>query len=72
MAQFRDDVAGTKWSLALHRPGVAHERREDGTHIVHVRPSGGKSSVINDLIDEAFSKASPALIAPTERKKSEN
>ena len=56
MTQFNCDVAGTKWFVDLLRPGVAHERRSNGTHIVHVRPSGGKSSLINDLIEKASSR----------------
>lgn len=54
-------LTGAKWSLELHRPGVAHERRADGTHIVHIRPSGGKSLVMNHLIEEALSKVSVQL-----------
>jgi hypothetical protein len=53
MDQFAFDptVSRTTWTCELHRP-VVHEHRTDGTVITHVRPSGGKSALTNELIEQ--------------------
>lgn len=53
MDQFALDPAlpRTIWTFELHRP-VVHEHRPAGTVITHVRPSGGKSPLMNKLIDQ--------------------
>jgi hypothetical protein len=53
MDQFAFDSAlpRTIWMCELHRP-VVHERRTDGTVITHVRPSGGKSTLMNQLLQQ--------------------
>lgn len=44
---------GTTWRLDLCRAcPVVHERRPDGTSITHIRPRGGKSAVVNQLIEQ--------------------
>jgi len=53
MNQFVFDpaVPCTIWKFELHRPSV-HEHRTDGTVITHLRPSGGKSALMNILIEQ--------------------
>jgi hypothetical protein len=34
-----------------HR-SVAHEHRTDGTVVTHIRPSGGKSNLMTELVEQ--------------------
>lgn len=43
---------GATWLIDLGRKGaIVHERRKDGTSITHIRPNGGKSRLMSDLIE---------------------
>jgi hypothetical protein len=46
-----DSETGMKtwWMLEVGRR-VVHERRRDGSHIVHINPSGGKSTLVNTIL----------------------
>lgn len=43
----------TIWLIEIGRGfPVVHEHRQDGTSIVHIRPSGGKSNLMNEMSDQ--------------------
>lgn len=54
MDQFAFDpaVPRTTWTCELYCP-VVHEHRTDGTVITSVRPKGGKSAILNKLIEQS-------------------
>lgn len=53
MDQFAFDptIPRTIWMFELRHP-VVHEHRADGTVVTHVRPSGGKSALMNELLEQ--------------------
>jgi hypothetical protein len=63
MCEFNYDpeTPGTIWLLDIgHTCPVVHEHRADGTVITHVRPRGGKSALLNELMDEILRSARPS------------
>lgn len=55
---FDPNVQRTVWMLELHRP-VVHEHRPDGTVITHINPSGSKSTLVWDLIEQLRKREAP-------------
>jgi hypothetical protein len=49
------NTSGTVWTMDLVRP-VVHERRVDGAHIIHIRPRGGKSTLVNKIMVDLISR----------------
>ena len=52
MEQFKFTPGGTRWNFEMGRP-VVHEKRTDGTHIIHIRPNG-KSELHSKMMQAAL------------------